>query len=118
MRPRVVAEWRHLMQAAARISITIPADHRVELKLPDDLPAGPAEVIVLASLPSAPLDRLAAEEARLDAEARAALEQDGRFRAEGELLVFTGEIPSDLEDELDHRRDREQRLDDLGRGVP
>ena len=53
------------MQAATKI----PTDHRVELKLPDDLPAGPAEVIVLASLPSAPTDRLAAEEARLDTEA-------------------------------------------------
>jgi hypothetical protein len=105
------------MQAAAKISITIPADHHVELKLPDDLPAGPAEMIVLASLPSAPHDRLAAEEARLDAESQAAIEQDGRFRPEGGLLVFAGEIPPELEAELDHRRDREQRLDDLGRGV-
>jgi len=105
------------MQAAAKISITIPADHRVELKLPEDLPAGPAEVIVLVQLPSAPLDRLSAEEAQLDAAAQAAIGQDERFRADGELLVFTGEIPAELEDELDHRRDREQRLDELGRGA-
>ena len=32
---------------AAKISIIIPADHRVDLRLPADLPEGPAEVIVL-----------------------------------------------------------------------
>ena len=34
---------------AAKIAIVIPADHRVELQLPEDLPEGPAEVIVLIS---------------------------------------------------------------------
>jgi hypothetical protein len=33
------------MQAAIKIPITIPANHRVELTLPDDMPVGPAEVI-------------------------------------------------------------------------
>jgi hypothetical protein len=106
------------MQAAAKISITIPADHRVELKLPEDLPAGPAEVIILAPLRSAPADRLSVDEAQLDAAAQAAVEQDSRFRSDGELLVFTGQIDAVLEAELDHRRDREQRLDELGRGIP
>ena len=32
---------------AAKFSIVIPEDHRLELKLSDDLPPGPAEVIVL-----------------------------------------------------------------------
>jgi len=32
---------------AAKIAIVIPADHRVALSLPPDLPEGPAEVIVL-----------------------------------------------------------------------
>jgi hypothetical protein len=108
----------HLMQAATKISIVIPADHRVELKLPEDLPVGPAEVIVLATLPSVLLDRLSADEAELDAAAQAAIGQDPRFRADGELLVFTGEIPPELEDDLDHRRDREQRIDKLGQGLP
>jgi hypothetical protein len=102
------------MQAAAKISITIPADRRVELKLPEDLPVGPAEVIVLAVLPSAPQDRLSADEAQLDAAAQVAIGQDPRFQADGGLLVFTGEIPPEMEDELDHRRDREQRLDKIG----
>jgi hypothetical protein len=106
------------MQAAAKISITIPADHRVELKLPEDLPAGPAEVIILTPLRSAPVDTLSVDEAQLDAAAQAAVRQDSRFRADGELLVFTGEIEPAQEDELDHRRDREQRLDELGRGMP
>jgi hypothetical protein len=105
------------MHAAAKIPITIPANHRVELTLPDDLPAGPAEVIVLVQPPSTPLDRLSADEERLDAAAHEAVGQDGRFQVDGELLVFTGEIPAELGDELDHRRDREQRLDQLGQGV-
>jgi len=108
----------HPMQASIRISITIPANHRVELTLPADLPVGPAEVIVLASLPSVPLDLLSSDEAQLDAAVQAAIGQDPRFQADGELLVFTGEIPPELEDELDHRRDREQRLDKLGQGLP
>ncbi len=32
---------------AAKIAIVIPADHRVVLRVPADLPEGPAEVIVL-----------------------------------------------------------------------
>jgi hypothetical protein len=47
---------------AAKIAIVIPADHRVELRLPAELPEGPAEVIVLitAQQKPAPLDRRAA----------------------------------------------------------
>jgi len=106
------------MQAAAKMSITIPVNHRVELKLPDDLPAGPAEVIILTPLRSAPPDRLLVDEAQLDAAAQTAVGQDSRFKADGELLVFTADLAPGLEDELDHRRNREQRLDDLGREVP
>jgi hypothetical protein len=106
------------MQAAAKFSITIPADRRVELKLPEDLPAGPAEVIILAPLRSVPADRLSVDEDQLDAAAQAAAGQDPRFKLEGELLIFAGEIDPELEDELDHRSDREQRLDRLGHGGP
>ncbi len=56
--------------------------------------------------------------AQLDAVAQAAVGQDSRFGADGELLVFTGEIDPALEDELDHRRDRDLRLDELVRGIP
>lgn len=34
---------------AHKLKVTIPEDHRVELRLPEDFPEGPAEVIVLAS---------------------------------------------------------------------
>ena len=102
------------MQAAAKISITIPADRRVELNLPEDLPIGPAEVIILAPLRSAPADRLSVDEAQLDAAAQAAVGQDARFKADGGLLVFAGELTAEQADELDHRRDRERRLDKLG----
>lgn len=94
------------MQVAAKMSITIPADHRVELKLPDDLPAGPAEVILLASLRGPAPDRLSVDEAQLDAAAQTAVGQDSRFRVEGEMLVFTADRAPGLEEDLDHRRDR------------
>ncbi len=47
---------------AAKIAIIIPADHRVDLRLPADLPEGPAEVIVLITpkQEAPPLDRRAA----------------------------------------------------------
>ena len=34
---------------AHKLKVTIQEDHRVEVRLPDDFPEGPAEVIVLAS---------------------------------------------------------------------
>ncbi|WP_434046795.1 MULTISPECIES: hypothetical protein [Sorangium] len=47
---------------AAKIPIVIPADRRVELQVPADLPEGPAEVIVLitSSQAAAPIDKRAA----------------------------------------------------------
>ncbi len=36
------------MKSAVKIEILIPENHRVEIALPQDLPVGPAEVIVLA----------------------------------------------------------------------
>ncbi|WP_437764093.1 hypothetical protein WMF27_37415 [Sorangium sp. So ce281] len=47
---------------AAKIPIVIPADRRVELLVPADLPEGPAEVIVLITAPqkAAPRDKRAA----------------------------------------------------------
>ncbi|AUX26434.1 uncharacterized protein SOCEGT47_069960 [Sorangium cellulosum] len=46
---------------AAKVAIVIPADRRVQLQLPADLPEGPAEVIVLVtSQRAAPIDRRAA----------------------------------------------------------
>jgi hypothetical protein len=63
------------MHAAIKLSVTIPANHRLELKLPDDLPAGPAEIIILSSLSAARPDRLSADEAQLDAAAQEAVGQ-------------------------------------------
>lgn len=39
---------------AHKLKVTIPEDHRIELRLPDDFPEGPAEVIVLAGRPGGP----------------------------------------------------------------
>ena len=36
------------MKSAVKIEIVIPESRRIEIDLPDDLPTGPAEVIVLA----------------------------------------------------------------------
>lgn len=38
------------MQSAVKLNIVIPASRRVEIELPNDLPLGPAEVIVLTAL--------------------------------------------------------------------
>ncbi|HXU29346.1 MAG TPA: hypothetical protein VN851_02110 [Thermoanaerobaculia bacterium] len=35
---------------AHKLKVTIPEDHRIEVRLPDDFPEGPAEVIFLTSL--------------------------------------------------------------------
>ena len=34
---------------AHKLKVTIPPDHEVAIRLPDDFPPGPAEVIVLAA---------------------------------------------------------------------
>jgi len=34
---------------AHKLNITVPADHEIEIRLPDDFPPGPAEIIVLAT---------------------------------------------------------------------
>jgi hypothetical protein len=48
---------------AAKLNVLIPIDHRLELKLPDDLPPGPAEVIVLVT-PSRARDQAGEEQER------------------------------------------------------
>jgi hypothetical protein len=37
------------MQSAVKLNIVIPASRRVEITLPNDLPLGPAEIIVLTA---------------------------------------------------------------------
>ena len=34
---------------AHRLKVTVPEDHQLEIRLPGDFPAGPAEIIVLSS---------------------------------------------------------------------
>lgn len=36
---------------AHKVKVTIPEDHQLEIRLPEDFPSGPAEVIVLAARP-------------------------------------------------------------------
>jgi len=70
---------------AAKISIIIPADHRVDLRLPDDLPEGPAEVIVLIT--SSPK--------RVPPNKRAALGMDrGKVQVASD---FDAPLPEDLQ---------------------
>ncbi len=40
---------------AHKLNVTVPADHEIAIRLPDDFPAGPAEIIVLAT--RAPAER-------------------------------------------------------------
>ncbi len=41
---------------AHKMKVTIPEDHEVEIRLPEDFPAGPAEVIILAGSPVERMD--------------------------------------------------------------
>lgn len=42
---------------AHKLQVTVPEDHQLEIRLPDDFPSGPAEVIVLAGpIPKSPLE--------------------------------------------------------------
>lgn len=41
----------HSMQSAHKLQIMIPADHRIEILLPEDVPTGPAELILLTERP-------------------------------------------------------------------
>jgi hypothetical protein len=34
---------------AHKLNVTVPADHEIAIRLPDDFPPGPAEIIVLAA---------------------------------------------------------------------
>ena len=36
---------------AHKMQVTVPEDHQVEIRLPEDFPAGPAEIIVLTGSP-------------------------------------------------------------------
>lgn len=42
--------WENDEVHAHRLAVTIPRDHQIEIRLPEDFPAGPAEVIVLSAL--------------------------------------------------------------------
>jgi hypothetical protein len=39
---------------AHKLNVTVPEDHQLEIRLPEDFPSGPAEIIVLASSSEAP----------------------------------------------------------------
>ena len=74
---------------AAKIAIVIPSDRRVDLRLPLDLPEGPAEVIVL--IPS--------EQQAKVTDRRAALGMDrGRVRIADD---FDAPLPKDLQRAFD-----------------
>jgi hypothetical protein len=74
---------------AAKIAIVIPADRRVDLRLPADLPEGPAEVIVL----------ITAAQKAATADKRAALGMDrGKVQIADD---FDAPLPEDLQRAFD-----------------
>ena len=77
-----------------KTKLTMPADHQLAVKLPDDFPIGPAEVIVSADSPG---------EQRV-VELAGVLAQDAAAPMHGDPIAETLE-------EL--RREREQRLERL-----
>lgn len=54
---------------AHKLKIVIPEDHRLFVEVPEEVPAGPAELIVLVELPPEEVREPAAEEARRRLEA-------------------------------------------------
>lgn len=38
-----------VVMRAHKLNVTVPADHEISIRLPDDFPPGPAEIIVLAA---------------------------------------------------------------------
>ncbi len=105
------------MRSAAKLSITIPANHRVEITLPSDMPAGPADVfVVVTNAATAPGD-LIEEEADVSESLEAALSTDARFERHGGRVVFVGDLASDAA-ELDHRALRDERIDHLASNRP
>ena len=77
---------------AHKLTVDVPADHKVELRLPADFPPGPAEIIVLASY------------------------AQGRHVSLGGVLTPEGLVSED-EDPIQAELDalRRQRADRLGR---
>jgi len=91
------------MPAAVKLQIVVPEDHRVEILLPEEIPSGPAELIVLAEAPP----RAVRETEPADAE-------EHLVRRHG-LLVYTGELAGDPGLELEAIREaRVRRLSGLG----
>lgn len=79
---------------AHKLKVTVPKDHRIELRLPEDFPAGPAEVIVLAQTSGSEKQRLSSiqekalanleelRSVRLTREEEEVLDQFESFRSE------------------------------------
>jgi hypothetical protein len=38
-----------VVMRAHKLNVTVPADHEIAIRLPDDFPQGPAEIIILAT---------------------------------------------------------------------
>ena len=90
---------------AHRILVTIPADHQLTVKIPDNVPAGPAEVIVL--IEPREQDEAPDEDARQEALAR--------FKAVVAELAADPRPFDELSDE--EREARLRKVAGIGRGL-
>jgi hypothetical protein len=91
---------------AHRTKILIPESHRVEIEVPDTMPSGPAEVILLAELTPA----AEPEPAEISQE-----EADQRFKAVAAQLAADPRPFQDLS--LEERRARLEAVMGIGRGL-
>lgn len=91
--------------AEHRIRVTILEDHRLEIRLPDEFPLGPAEVTVLTGDPleSAPVDASVEMLAALE-ELKSQRLSPEEERILDELESFRSEHPFDLASLIDRAR--------------
>ena len=91
--------------AAHRVKVNVLADHRLEIRLPDEFPVGPAEVTILAeragaeSLSPAAGEVLAAleelQQLRLTPDEERILDEFERFRQEHPFELASLEAPAE-----------------------
>lgn len=82
---------------AHKMKVTVPEDHELEIRLPEDFPAGPAEVIVLAdSAARSPLEASQRDMLAVLNELRTSKPTEEERRVLDEFEQFRQEHPFDL----------------------
>jgi hypothetical protein len=90
---------------AHKQKVTVPEDHQLEIRLPEDFPSGPAEIIILAGPPESRARDEAQHPMRDALEAlRAFKPTEEEERVLGEFEEFRQRHPFDLSSLVDEDR--------------